>query len=368
GCLLFRQRIFFRRNLTPFVALAGLFLLYTFVVYIFNYQSVFYYLWGFRNNFRVYVAFIAYCSFFNEEQVDSFLKLLDGLFWVNAVVTFFQFFVLGYNQDYLGGIFGVERGCNGFSILFFSAVLCKSMLLYMEGKEGTFHCFAKCGVALIIAAMAELKFFFVIFIFILIFSACLTKFSWRKLTLIGIGAGLMMFAGSILAFIFGDVHELSIDRILEWATSSNYASAEDLGRFTAIPTLAETILTDWPSRLFGMGLGNCDYSAFPICNTPFYQAYGDLHYNWFLSAFLFLETGILGLLLNLSFFVTAFVVVFKNFKKDKNSVLYKMTMIIAILCIFVTFYNGTLRREIAYMAYFILALPVICPASQKEQG
>lgn len=366
--LFLRKYVLLNRRVAPFVLFVGIWFLYVTVVYLFRYQSIFYYLWGMRNNFRFYIAFFAFATILDEDIVSSCLKFVDILFWVNVAVSFVQFFLLGYQQDYLGGIFGVERGCNAYSSILFALVLTKSILLYMNGKEGTISCILKCAAALVLSAMAEIKFFFVLFVLILIVASVLTKFSWRKVVVFVVVALLIMFAGSILTVIFGNHEELTLKRIFDLATSSNYATAEDLGRFTAIPVISKNFLTTWWQRLFGMGIGNCDTSAFAICNTPFFRNYEYLHYNWFSSAMLFLETGYIGLTMNLGFFVMCFVLAFKRFRQDKTLLYPKMAMVFAVVCVILTFYNSALRKEVGYLAYFVLSLPLVSTKSTPEKS
>ena len=358
--LLFKRRVVFDRKLIPFLLFILGFFLYVFIGYIFNFQSIFYFLWGFRNNFRFYFAFLMFCMVFTNDDVKACFKFLDILFWVNAVVSFFQFFVLHYEQDYLGGIFGVEKGCNGYSIAFFSIILAKSILEFMNKKESAFKCFSKCIVALIIAALAELKFFFVIFAIILFMATLMTSFSWRKFILILLSTMLISFASSILVELFGDNNAITFESIIDFASTTNYSSERDISRFTAIPIISNNIMENSMQRLFGLGLGNCDTSAFAICNTPFFETYSYLHYNWFSSALLFLETGFVGLCIYIFFFVMCFVFALKQKKiEDSNELFCQMAMILSIICLTLTFYNGSLRFEVAYMIYFVLALPLI---------
>lgn len=358
--LTFRKLWKIEKKLLPFIIQMVVWLLYNIVVYVFNFQSVFYFLWGFRNLFRLYVGFLAFAMFFDEDMVETAFKFMELMFWVNVVVSLYQFFVLGLKQDLLGGIFGVERGCNGYSTVFFILIVSKSVLSYMEGREKAWLCLLKSALALIISAMAELKFFFVIFVIILTLSSVLTKFSWRKFGLLLVSAVFLALGNSIITIIFGQRQTLSLDRIFEWIFSSSYSTAGDLGRFSAIPTISKTFLTSIPEKLFGMGLGNADTSAFALCNSPFFQAYGDLHYTWFNSAFLFLETGYIGLVIYLVFFVIAFFTALKVFKSGKGNKLYsQMAIIYSVMGVVLTFYNSTLRRECALIAYFVLALPII---------
>lgn len=358
--MVFSRQINVKKNITPFVVIVSLWLVYITLGYIFNYQSIFYFLWGIRNNFRFYVAFFAFACFLNEDDASSIFTFTDCLFWINIPITLFQFFVLGYKQDYLGGIFGTERGCNAFTMLLFVFVLARSFILCLDGKEKVVICILKSGFAIVLAAMAELKFFFILFAIIAVLVVLMTKISWKKMILIVVFAVLLSFSSPILTSIFGSDEALTLQRIIQLITAPNYATAEDLGRFTAIPVISREFLTEWYEKLFGMGIGNCDTSAFAICNTPFYQAYEYLHYSWFSSAFLFLETGYIGLILNLLFYcMVGFLSIKKLRSGNGNKFFCQMAIIFSVICIMLTFYNSTLRKEVGYMAYFVLALPFI---------
>lgn len=358
--LMLLQKRITKTETKPLAILVGVFFGIVFLVYLFNYQSVFYFLWGVRNNFRYYVAFFAFAMYFDEYDANSCLKFMDVLFWVNAAVSMYQFFVMGLSQDFLGGIFGVDKGCNGYSIIFMLIVVGKSVLSFFNGAENTLLCFTKCGISLIIAAMAELKFYFVVFAFLLVIASVITRFSIRKFILYFVAAVFMMFASSLLVEIFGENRMLSVEKIIELVTAQNYATTEDLGRFTAIPTISKTIFTEPYEQLLGFGIGNCDTSAFAICNTPFYKSFSYLNYTWFSSAFMYLENGIIGLTLYLLFFVICAILALKKMRQPEgNKLLCQLSFLMAIFCVIFTFYNSSLRMEVGYLAYFTLALPFV---------
>ncbi len=358
--MLIKKNIFLHKDWLPFLIFVALFFCYTFVLYMLNFQSPFYYLWGLRNNFRYYVFFFALITFITKDDVSTLFKLLDILFWFNAVVTFVQYFFFGYMQDLLGGIFGVESGVNGFTIIFFIIITSKSLLSYMSQGESALKCFSKCGVTLLIAALAELKVYYVLFLLVLGLSALLTAFSWKKFIAILVCVIAAIFGSILLTILFDFDNVLSIKYVWELATQEHYSAEGTVNRLSAIPTLAKSIVTEFGDRLFGLGLGNCDTSAFAICNTPFYQNYGSLRYSWFTCAFLFLETGYMGLLIYMAFFVMCYVLSRKALKSgESNPLLCRMAMIMSVICVILTFYNNSLRAEAGYMAYFILALPFI---------
>lgn len=344
----------------PVLGLVLAFFLYVFLVYLFRYQSIWYFLWGIRNNFRYYVFFLGIILFFSRADIPTIFRLFDVCFWLNAVVTLLQFFVFGYRHDYLGGIFGVTIGCNAYSIVFLCIVVGYSLLRFMNKQETALVCLTKCGVSLAIAALAELKVFFIFFVMIAIMSSLFTSFSWKKVVLLLVGGLLLYIGASLLVGVFGSDEIFSLEQLWELATQDNYSSQDTVNRLSSIPTLAKTLIRDPSDRAFGLGLGNCDTATFDIVNTPFYQQYFYLRYSWFSCARLFLETGYIGLAIYLLFFVFCIVFIAKQIKsKTGNPIVCYLGIMTAVLCICLTFYNSALQTEAGYMCYLFLALPFV---------
>ena len=353
------------------LSLVILFFAYTVAVYLVEFQSPLYYLWGFRNNFRVYVALFAFALFLSSRDIEDFLSWFDKIFWINVVVSLLQFFVWGYKGDRLGGIFGTETGANGYTHLYFTIVITKSVLSYLQKQESTWNCVSKCSAAMLVAALAELKFFIAEFALILVLALLFTDFTWRKLWVI-IG-GTVAFIGcvALLGVVFpGFKGFFSIERLYEYAASKQgYTGYGDLNRLNAIPQINEQWLTGWSQRLFGFGLGNCDTSNFALVNTPFYKTYGHMHYNWFSYAFMYLECGWIGLVFYFSFFVMTYAKAMKASKRalGKEKVYCMLASIMAICCMLTSIYNGSLRTEMGYMAYFVLSFPYILEREKNSK-
>lgn len=339
-----------------------IFFVYTFIVYIFRFQSFFYYFWGLRNNIRFYVFFLACCIFLNYRSGIEFFSLFDKLFWINAVVTFIQFFVFGIKGDLMGGIFGTDMGCNSYINLFFIIISAKSMICYLNKKETLMLCIVKGLIMMIIAAFAELKFFFAEYIIIIALAVLITEFSWRKLIFVVGSVSIVLLGTFLLTSLFPNSEGLmTLDAFLDRASSeAGYTSSGDVNRLTAIPILSSRFLKTLPDKLFGLGLGNCDTSSFAICNTPFFQRYGQLHYTWFTAPMVFLEMGYLGLGLYLLFFVFCIRLTWRKMKTGEgNKLNCQLAIMLAVMCIILVFYNSSLRIEAGYMIYFVLALPFI---------
>ena len=272
-----------------------------------------------------------------------------------------SFFVLGLDRDQLGGLFSTETGGNGYTNIFFLIIVTKSIIFYLEKREKLGTCLAKCGASLVIAAMAELKFFVVEFLIVLALAVLFASFSWRKLIVIIAGAvGVFVCLGLLTRLFSGMAGWFALGNILEIASSDRgYTSSGDLNRLNAIPQINELWLTTGWQRLFGLGLGNCDTSNFSVLNTPFFVSYGNMHYTWISYAMMYLETGWIGLFFYGGFFVLVYFQIRKiESRCDGVARIYcQIARILAVMYVGISVYNSSLRTEAGYMAYFVLAIP-----------
>lgn len=361
-CLLLVYQLFSKRRGSQGLGIwVWLFLIYTLLTYLPQWQSPLYYLWGMRNNFRFYAAFFAFAVFLSPQDVDDYLRLFDKLFWVNVVVSIYQFFFLQLDGDHLGGLFSTEAGGNGYTNIYFLIVVTRSIVLYLEKQEKLGRCLAKCAAALVVAAMAELKFFFVEFALVVAMAVLFTSFSWRKLAVI-IGAAVGVLACAVLlTSLFPDFAGwFSLKWFLENALSNKgYTSSGDLNRLNAIPQINELWLQSGWQQLFGLGLGNCDTATYAILNTPFFESYGDMHYTWISYAMIYLETGWIGLIFYWGFFVLTYFGILRIERRSEGitKAYCRIARIMAVMCAVISVYNSSLRYEAGYMAYFVLAIP-----------
>lgn len=351
----------------PFVVIVDLFFFITLVGYLFNYQSVFYYLWGLRNNIRMFVAFFAFAYLADWEDAKGWIKALDVLFVINFAVVILQYFS-GYGQDYIGGIFGTSKGCNGSLLIFLCIVFAKTILSFMRGEEKMSKCIFVSVASLLVSTLSELKMFFILFILILFMASFMTAHSIKKTLFFAFGAVLVVLFSTLLTVLYKDFTDfLSFDSLIKALTDTGYATDEDIGRFTALPVISQRFLPGFFRKLFGLGLGNCDSSSLSMFNTPFFESHQTVHYSYFSYAFLFLETGFVGLALYASFFVASFFVSRKLKKLEMaDEFACQMSIILSVISLILLVYNSSLRMEIGFMLFFVLALPIISANEQRE--
>lgn len=351
----------------PFVVIVALFFFITLVGYLFNYQSVFYYLWGLRNNIRMFVAFFAFAYLADWEDAKGWIKALDVLFVINFAVVILQYFS-GYGQDYIGGIFGTSKGCNGSLLIFLCIVFAKTILSFMRGEEKMSKCIFVSVASLLVSTLSELKMFFILFILILFMASFMTAHSIKKTLFFAFGAVLVVLFSTLLTVLYKDFMDfISFDSLTKALTDTGYATDEDIGRFTALPVISQRFLPGFFRKLFGLGLGNCDSSSLSMFNTPFFESHQTVHYSYFSYAFLFLETGFVGLALYASFFVASFFFSRKLKKLEMaDEFACQMSIILSVISLILLVYNSSLRMEIGFMLFFVLALPIISANEQRE--
>lgn len=347
------------------------FLGYVLLSYLPQWQSPLYFLWGVRNNFRFYVAFFAFTTFLDREKAEKIFRLFDALFWLDVAAAGVQFCLLGLKGDHLGGLFGTQTGSNGYTNIFFLVIVVKSVVFCLDRREKIALCLAKCAAALAVAALAELKFFFVEFVLVIALAVLMTGFSWRKVLLLIAAAAGVMAGVALLTELFP-----GFDGWFSWAwfrematTDRGYTSSGDLNRLNAVEQINRLWLKSGWKKCFGLGLGNCDTSSYPLLQTPFYEANGEMHYLWISYAALYLETGWIGLLFFFGFFVLVFFGIGKCEKRpDDVSCSYrKVGQMMALLCPVLAVYNSSLRAEAGYLAYFALAVPFAIARTADEQ-
>ena len=358
------------RELKTMAILSGLFFLVGLLGFLFNYQSGLYFLWGLRNNARFFVYFFACILFVRKCSVEYYLRFFDWVFWVNFLVVLYQYFVLGKSGDYLGGIFGVQRGCNGYANIFLSIIAARSALRYMMRQESVWSCAIKCIVMLVISVLAELKAFIIELGVIILMASVITRFSLRKFWIIVGGALGIVVAARGIATLFPDFDNwFNLEHMLEGLIKKEgYTGNYGMNRLTSVPIVWNMFLPNIWQKLFGKGLGNCDYASFGALTSPFYIQYGWLNYTYFCIAMLMLETGLVGTALYVGFFMSVFQAAKKLLRRGGDPLYCRMTQILSVQCLILLVYGNAMRVESAYMMYFAMALPFLRNETKKESN
>ena len=348
--------------------------LYCFVTYFFHFQSFVYLAYGTIYRFRYYAFAILCLVWYKKTDIEKINKCISILFYINALITLFQYFILGVYGDYLGGLFGNTQGCNAYSNLFLIVTITLSGVNFLEKREKPAEFVSKLLICFVIAAIAELKFFFIEFIVLIAFAIFFTGFSWKKVFL-AMGAIVALIGGFV---VFANTYSygkdfLNLDVWIKLATSGGYSAGYggtgEVNRLTFASVILQRFLSTPLKRLFGLGLGNCSYSSITLFNTPFYEANYLTRYEWFTSSHTLLEQGWIGFAFYVGFFVLVFVKAYKQLrKKESDKASCYIAEIMSVMGVILMIYNNSLTMESGFLFYFVLMMPFVKQSGISSRG
>lgn len=318
--------------------------------------------WAFRNTFRFFGFFVACVILLDLTDVKRILNLFFVFQIVNVVASLYQFFVLGLNQDLLGGIFGSGAGCNGYSNVFFCILLAYYAIFCLSGKEPIWKLIFISISTLALAAMAELKFYYFEFAVIMLIAVLLYCYKVRAF----VAATMAVAALAIGLYIISQVFPLAFETIVDFdelfAYSSQGMSAYELSRFGAFGEINDLIFNnDLQKMLLGVGFGGAEYSSnISMFTSEFSLLWGDLNYRWFSHQMWYIEVGAIGFALFVALFVSHAIYsgnLIKRFLQHKA--MLQFVVLSTVITVVNLWYNCTIRVEAAYMTFFILAISCI---------
>lgn len=323
--------------------------------------------WGYRNIVRYFMYFYTCIVFLKKSDIDIVLRVVSIVFWVSVPLCAVEKFLVQYPEgtivgDMVGGVFWNFSGSN----LPLNLIICLYLILiasrYFNRAIKTWFFVVTLIAATFMAATAELKVYFAEMIVILIAAMMGKGISWRSIGTVLLGAVALAAASSYFVMLNAGTSttyasNYSLQGYIDYATrDSGYTGSNDLNRFTGIGTVATTIFNNDPLKLlFGIGLGNADYTNF--FSTSFYDQHYSMHYQWFHAIWMFVENGYVGVILYLAIIIVACHACAMYVPVGR---IRTMTRVTCVLMIVLFFYNITLRMEPSgYLLMLIIAIPYI---------
>lgn len=334
---------------------------------ILNGVSVLLFLWAVRNTFR-FLAFYMICIFvLDQEDIQRLLQWLCGLQWLNLILALFEYFVLHQKQDQLGGLFGTEVGCNTLLNIYLCFVVAYVMLQYLSKKKSLLYLLVSVISAMLIAALSELKVFYIEIILITFLALLLAKEKKRALVILLITAGALAVGLVVIRQLFPYHFAVltNYNRLVEYVASED--GGYHLSRLHAFSNINRLFFQgNIQQNLLGFGFGSCEYSSFDFLTSAFYRKYGMYNYRWFSNQMMFLETGYLGVILYIAILAAILFSTWKSRRKSPDT--YDTKNLVIIMCIITMitlWYNASVRTECGYLIYFILASAGACEKGKQ---
>lgn len=325
-------------------------------------------IWALRNWGRLF-SFLFACKYIFDE--NSYLKMnniIIRLFHINffAVIIQFAFFGSSFNQDALNGIVGGDTSSMNIML-----ILCTLTIIY-SGFFLNRYSLKKItiitGEAIIVAAIAELKILFVVIIFLFLFYAFLDmkrrgiKLKAKMIIPFVLFPIIILLGAAALSSIYPvfDGFLKSSNLISSMLVEHGGYAGTGINRLSVISVVNKNFLNTTSRRLFGIGFGNAEYSQINAFTSEFYRMYGIQYlYLGFSSASLYIEDGMVGLILYAGIYVYILLKNFARVTSSKitdnqmflNSIGYGMTMLSLIFIL----YGNYQRTDVSYIIAFSLA-------------
>lgn len=313
-----------------------------------------------RNIIRFPIFFLSCVEFLDEEQIKKIYKLLTAFFSINTIVILYQYFTfhppgVWMRGDMLNGLFGTETGGNTFVNVTLIVVVTYLLSCWTNKEKSVISFGIAAGTSLLVAALIELKAFFVEIIIIYGFYL-IKKRKTKKEIAINVFLVIAAIAISVvgLQIMYKEYPwfkgSMSLSGLVKQLSGNGYTGDGDLNRFTGVFTVASKIFEgDIGQILFGIGAGNASQTMILGGRTVFFDFYERTHYNWFSATYMFVQGGIFCLLVYLFTFVYLFF-------KTKRCKQFELTaQIMCVLAVFLVFYGEALRTDAGYFVYFALA-------------
>ena len=330
-------------------------------------------IWSLRNWGRLIVYFLLCIVILDKKRIDKIIEFVVSLFHINAAVIVFQFLFMDYPQDALNGLIGRTTSGANISIILLTIVI-------MLSKYFSKNCELKQLVLImmedaIVAVLAELKavlvFELIIFVVYMVVNGRLRASQLVKYIFFMIVAVFVFYiAYALLVKIYPEfLSTFSIAGLISGITTEKgYGYSGYIDRLNVIPVINKYFFDDMglQYKLFGIGTGNGEYSSFDFLCSRFYKNYGEtFRYLRFTSAVLYLEVGIVGLLLYTLSYMVMFKDTVKEIKKRLNknvindTVYYENIGMGAFLIgIMFIIYTNLQRTDMAIIIAFFMAIPI----------
>lgn len=333
-------------------------------IYDFNFLL---YLWGIRNTFRIFIFLVVCLLYINKETAERVYSIVKYIFIFHILFASYQYFVLGFSGDYLGGVFGTTIGTantysNAFMIILFCLIFVKNT--YSRIKLIPINIYLL--LILYIATISELKAIYIevsIVIVCIVFYIRKSSMNFLKLGVF-ISSIILVFSVTInlLYILFPNFSNFfDLNTVLEYS-SNGYTGINDIGRLSFYDYVRENMFNyNNLKTLIGIGLGNAEYSSSELFVSNFYNIYKNTNYTWFSAPMIFIELGLIGLIVYISIFLYIGVEGFKI--KTQYSLI---SALCSFSCIFLFIYNSSLRTELAYFLAFFLSSIYIKENSEER--
>lgn len=349
------------------LTIPGIFLLLITVVNIvsvlYNRVDLINIIWGMRIYYRFPLFLVGCIMFLNQEIFDVIWKIMLGVVCAQILLTTYQCFILQLHVDLIGGTFGMNG--TGLLVQFFAMMLLIAYLRYLEGKCSIATIYFVAIAGLYVSLLNEGKAIIVFDITILIVILFQNGITLKKIGWLSLIAIITYGAYYLLGIIYPAFKDfLSMDALNQYVFSDSYGGIA-INRLNGPAYFSKYF--DNMQDLFGIGLGNAAASQYPVLQGDYYQRFYSTGYNWFYIAYVYIESGYLGLYLNIGFYLSFLLTAYTMRNRIPHHYIGFLIGIV-LSCIMAICYNSSLiiNEYVSYMYFLLLGLPLIVAVNEPN--
>lgn len=328
-------------------------------------------IWGVRNTFFP-LFFLIICTVnLTRDDVKNIFETFFKLQGLNLFCGLYEYFVLGLQNDYLGGMFGTEKGCNGALNVYLIIICTYALSRFMNKKMNLISLIWTLMNSTVLGTLAELKVFYVELVLIVVLSVLVNRRSLKSFLILVSGFFTLFIGILVLSNVNSDSMRFltSLEQVVEYNSVTDYGGELVISRLTSFSQIDNYFFEDQVSKkLLGYGLGGCeDSETFEWFNSGFADRYRETRYRYLTVSMNYLETGYIGLIAFLVIFIAIFFVAYKYKTILNDSWVISLVQILCVIYIVTCWYDSSIRSFVGYIMYFSLATLFICIKEKKQQ-
>lgn len=277
-------------------------------------------------------------------------KPLGVLLVINVPIFIIQF-INGTDRDFITGIFGDNM--TGIVSQLLMIQICIKLKDFYFKKIKLVNLFFWISISVLYFAISEVKFgFFVIVLFLSGFFIFIKR-GFKSIFIIGLLALVMILGYNLYMQAYSKQNFLDIEFVKNYLAQRSYSGA-GLNRIGFKSTIDTIVFNNNIDELIGKGIGTGNPSDFKALQGSLYEEFGYLKYNWFLLSYIYVENGMLGIILFICVYIYALLKSYRCYRETESEQSL-LVFLITILTLMYLIYNSSILDYtiiFIYWSYF----------------
>lgn len=310
-----------------------------------------------RFGFLIVFLFVINMTNVSEKYKKTLIIYIVILLLLNFSIALVQFAKGTYlSQDFITGFFGGGMtGIFTYILMFYIAILSG---FHYQKKISSINYLILTIVPVVYSAIAEVKIGFITTAILLITYLVVINRSYKSFIYLVICGFIFVNLYSIFVKIY-PAHDFFDKSFLEkYLVEQSYGDGETINRFSFISQINTIIFNNETEVFFGKGLGSGNSSEVDLLKGSLYNQYDYLKYRWFTVPYLYVETGIVGIILYIMIYIIPLIMSIEHFVKRKTTLSVILILMGLTNIIYLPYNSGLFHYGITTVYWMFMAFLV----------